>query len=71
MDSENESQLERIWKPPLLLNQEELLAKKIKKYICLFGKSQKMYKERDVVKSAWKAVALELHFIEDVTQFIS
>ena len=30
-----------------------------------------MYKERDVVKSAWKAVALELHFIEDVTQFIS
>ena len=54
-----------------MLSQEELLAKKIKKYICLFGKSQKMYKERDVVKSAWKAVTLGLHFIEDVTQFIS
>ena len=46
--SEKESQLMRIRKPPLLLSQEESLAKKVKKYPCLFGKSQKTYKERDI-----------------------
>ena len=30
-----------------------------------------MYKERDVVKNAWKAVALELHFIENGMQSIN
>ena len=48
MDSENESQLKRIRKPPLLLSQEESLAEKVKKYPCLFDKCQKTYKERDV-----------------------
>ena len=32
MDSENESQPKRIGKPPLMLSQGELLAKKVKKY---------------------------------------
>ena len=48
MNSENECQLKRIRKAPLLLNQEESLAEKVKKYFCLFDKSQKMYKQRDV-----------------------
>ena len=48
MDSENESQLKRIRKPPLLLSQEESLAEKVKKYPSLFDKSQKTYKERDI-----------------------
>ena len=48
MDSENESQLKRFRKPTLLLSQEESLAEKIKKYPCLFDKSQKTYKERDI-----------------------
>ena len=48
MDSENENQLKRIRKPPFLLNQEESVAEKIKKYLCLFDKGQKKYKERDV-----------------------
>ena len=36
IDSENESQLKRIRKSPLLLSQEESLAEKVKKYPCLF-----------------------------------
>ena len=48
MYSENESQLKRITKPPILLNQEESLVEIFKKYPCLFGKSEKTYKERDV-----------------------
>ena len=48
MDSENESHLKRIRKPPLLLSQEESLAEKVKKYPCLFGKRQKTYKKRNV-----------------------
>ena len=45
MDLENESQLKRIRKSPLLLSQEELLAEKVKKYSCLFDKSQKITKK--------------------------
>ena len=48
MDSENESQLKRIRKPPLLFSREESLAEKVMKYPYLIDKSQKMYKERDV-----------------------
>ena len=48
MNSENESQLKRIRKPPLLLSQKESMAKKVKKYPCLFDKSRKTYKERNV-----------------------
>ena len=48
IDSGNESQLEGIRKPPLLLSQEESLAEKVKKYPRLFDKSQKMCKERDI-----------------------
>ena len=42
MDPENESQLDRIRKPPLLLSQEKSLTEKVKKYPCLFDKSRKM-----------------------------
>ena len=42
MDPENESQLDRIRKPPLLLSQEKSLAEKVKKYPCLFDKSREM-----------------------------
>ena len=49
MDSENENQLQRIRKTTLLLSQEESLGEKGKKHPCLFDKSQKTYKERDVL----------------------
>ena len=48
IDSENKSQLKRIRKPPLLLRQEESLAEKVRKYPCLFDKSQKTYNERNI-----------------------
>ena len=40
MNSENES-LKRIGKPPPLMSQKKSLTEKVKKYPCLFGKSQK------------------------------
>ena len=65
LESENKSQLKRIRNHPFFLSQEESLAKKVKKYPWLFDKSQKTYKERDVVKNAWETLSSELPFIED------
>ena len=50
IDSENENQLKRIRKPPLVLSQEESLVEKVKKYLCLFDRSQKTNKERHFLK---------------------
>ena len=49
MDSENESQLKRIRKPPLLLSQEESLVKKVKKCPCLFEKCQKKRTKKETL----------------------
>ena len=51
IDSENENQPNRIRKPPLLLSQEEPLAEKVKKYPCLFDKSQKRTKKVKFLKN--------------------
>ena len=51
IDPENESQLKRIRKPPLLLSQEESLAEIVKKYPCLFGKRQKTTKKETFFKN--------------------
>ena len=61
-DLENESQLKRIRKPPLLLSQEESLAEKFKKYPSLLDKT---YKERDVLQkfSLNKSFALFSRFV--------
>ena len=48
IDSENKIQPNWIRKQPLLLSQEESLVKKVKKYPCLFDKSQNMSKERGI-----------------------
>ena len=48
IDSENKIQPNWIRKHPLLLSQEESLVKKVKKYPCLFDKSQNMNKERGI-----------------------
>jgi len=42
----------------LTLEQEEILSFQVKKYPCLFDKSDKGYKEKDCVGNAWEAVAL-------------
>ena len=64
MNSENESQLTRIRKPPLFLTEEESLAKEVEKYPYLFDKNQKAYKERDVFQkfSLFKTFALFSRF---------
>ena len=41
MDPQNENQIKTFRKPPLSLSQEKLLAEKVKKYPCLFDKSEK------------------------------
>ena len=66
----NESQLERIRKPPILLSQEESLAEKVKKQPCLFDKSQKMYKERDVVKMHGKPQYLNYTLLKMVCNLL-
>ena len=63
MDSENKNQLKVIRKPLILLIQEESLAKKLKKkYPCLFDKSEKTYKERDVFQKIFLTQNLRYFF---------
>ena len=62
IDSENESQMKRIRKPALLLSQEESPAKKVEKYHCLFGKSQTIYKERDISQKFSRSKTFALFF---------
>ena len=52
IDSENESQLKRLRKPPLLLSQEESLAEKFKRNPCLSDKSQKSTKTETFFKNS-------------------
>jgi len=48
----------------LSLDKEEKLAFEVKKYPCLFDKTDKGYKERDCIANAWKEVADSLEFLE-------
>ena len=50
----------------LSLTNEELLAENIRKYPCLYDKSDKGYKERDLFANAWEKVVGELDFLEEV-----
>ena len=52
IDSENESQLKRIRKPPLLLSQEESLAEKVKKYPYLFDSKNNIKSNRIIPNSS-------------------
>ena len=38
------------------IQEDEILAEEVRKYPCLYDKSDSGYKERDRVKNAWKAV---------------
>ena len=62
MNSENESQLTRIRKPPLFLTEEESLAKEVEKYPYLFDKNQKAYKERYVFPKIFLVQNLRFFF---------
>ena len=52
----------------LSLNEDELLSES---YPCLYDKSSKSYKEKDVMKNAWTNIAEELEFIEDGTSIMN
>ena len=47
------------------LQQEELLANAIFAFPCLYDKTTKGHKERDVLINAWNSVAEKLDFVED------
>ena len=53
----------------LSLEQEEVLAFRVKEYPCLFDKTDKGYKEKDCVANAWKEVADSLEFTENGENF--
>ena len=53
----------------LSLEQEEVLASRIKEYPCLFDKTDKGYKEKDCVANAWKEVADSMEFTENGENF--
>ena len=49
----------------LSLQEDELLSEEVRSFPCVYDKSQKGYKEKDVVRNAWSKVAEKLDFIED------
>ena len=55
----------------LSLNEDELLSEKVRSYPCLYDKSSKSYKEKDVIKNAWTKIAEQLDFIEDGTSIMN
>ena len=49
----------------LCLDDEKRLAETVKAFPCLYDKTKKGYKEKDVVTNAWNSVVNQLDFIED------
>ena len=47
--------------------EEEILAVHVKKYPCLFDKTDKGCKEKDCVGNAWEAVASSLEMRKELT----
>ena len=52
------------------LQEEELLAESVRIFPVLYDKSEKGYKEKDVVSNAWGKVAEKLDFIENGSHFV-
>lgn len=48
------------------IQEDEILAEAVRKYPCLYDKSDKGYKERDRKKNAWGAVEKELGYEEGI-----
>ena len=49
-----------------MLSWREQLAEIVKAFPCLYDKTKKGCKEKDVVTNVWNSVANQLDFIEDV-----
>ena len=54
----------------LSLQENEELAEAVRTFPCLYGKSKKEYKDKNVVQNTWKEVADQLDFIENSKFFI-
>ena len=48
-----------------VLNEYEILAEVVKEFPCLYHKSCRSHRERNVVRNAWVEVAKKLDFLED------
>ena len=48
-----------------VLNEDEILAKKVKKFPSLCDKSSRSFQNRPVVRNAWVEVAEKLEFLEN------
>ena len=51
----------------LSLQENEELAEAVRTFPCLYGKSKKEYKDKNVVQNAWKEVADELDLSNKIT----
>ena len=52
------------------LQEEEILAETVRKYPCLYDKSNKGYKERDRKSNAWQKIDEELGYEEGTYTFL-
>ena len=48
------------------IEEDEVLAEEVRKYPCLYDKSENGYKERDRVRNAWKTVEEALGYEEGI-----
>ena len=48
-----------------VLNEDEILVEKVKKFRCLYDKSSRSYWDGGVVRNAWVEIAEKLEFLED------
>ena len=55
---------DKIRRQALTLQENEELAEVIRRYPCLYDKSRKEYKDKNVAENAWKEVVNQLDFIE-------
>ena len=49
----------------LTLEENERLSEAVRQFPCLYDKSKKEYKDKNVVENAWKDVAKSLEFLPD------
>ena len=56
---------EKIRRQALSIEENELLSETIRRYPCLYDKSKKEYKDKNVVANAWREVADQLEFTSD------
>ena len=56
---------DKIRRQALTVQENEELAEVIRKYPCLYDKSKKEYKDKNVMENTWKEVADQLDFIQN------